>query len=103
MLLALSRAFVSLLHPRMLWTMVWPVLAALAVWIVMALLFWGQASQWIDVQLKGFGAVQWMMTFEPLAFLMGWLSTIILIIAFIPLVIVTAVLLVGLFAMPAMV
>jgi CysZ protein len=102
MLLALSRAFVSLLHPRMLWLMVWPVLAALAVWIVLAMIFWGTASQWIDVQIKSFGFVQWMMTVEPLAFAMGYLSTIILIIAFIPLVLVTAVLIVNFFAMPAM-
>jgi hypothetical protein len=103
MLLALSRAFVSLLHPRMMWLMVWPMLASLTVWIVLAAIFWGTASQWIDVQLKGFGVVQWMMTVEPLAFVMGYFSTIILIIAFIPLVLITAVLLINFFAMPAMV
>jgi CysZ protein len=103
MLLALSRAFISLLHPRMLWLMVWPVLAALAVWIVMAALFWGQAAQWIDLELRSFGLVQWMLTIAPLAFIVANLTWVVLVVAFIPLVLVTAVVLIGLFAMPAMV
>src|SRR3954468_9116583 len=103
MLLALSRAFVSLLHPRMLWLMVWPVLAALLLWIVVALLFWGQAAQWIDVELRSFGVVQWMLTVAPLAFVVAHLAWVVLIVAFIPLVLVTAVVLIGIFAMPAMV
>src|SRR3954469_18005774 len=103
MLLALTRAFVSLLHPRMLWLMVWPVIAALGVWIVMALIFWSQAAQWINVELQSYGVVQWMMTVAPLAFIVAHLAWVVLIVAFIPLVLVTAVMIIGIFAMPAMV
>jgi hypothetical protein len=103
MLLALTRAFVSLAHPRMLWLMVWPVLAALALWIVLAVLFWSEALHWVEVELGATGAVQWMLTFAPLAFVAAHLAWVILVLAFIPLVLVTAVLLVAVFAMPAMV
>jgi CysZ protein len=103
MTLALTRAFLSLMHPRMLWLMVWPVLAALALWIVLAVLFLSQALHWIEIELGSIGAVQWMLTFAPLAFFAAHLAWVILVIAFIPLVLVTAVLLIGIFAMPAMV
>ena len=103
MLLALLRAFVSLAHPRMLWMMIWPVLAALALWVLLAALFWGEAVQWVDIELGSNSVIQWMLTFAPLAFMAAHLAWIILAIAFIPLVLVTAVVLVGVFAMPAMV
>src|SRR5512146_2486367 len=103
MLIALTRAFLSLLHPRMLWLMVWPMVAALAIWIALAALFWGQALHWVEIELGSTGLIQWMMTIAPLAFLAAHLAWVILIVAFIPLVLVTAVLLVAIFAMPAMV
>ena len=103
MLLALARAFVSLLHPRMLWLMVWPVLAALLVWSLLAFAFWGQAAHWINLELQSWGLVQWMMTIAPLAFIVAHLAWVVLVVAFIPLVLVTATLLIGIFAMPAMV
>jgi hypothetical protein len=103
MLAALSRAFFSLLHPRMLWLMVWPVLVALALWLIVALLFGSQAAQWIDAQLGSTGIVKWMVQWSVLAFIAAHLSTVVLAIAFIPLVLVTAVLIIGVFAMPAMV
>jgi len=103
MLIALTRAFLSLLHPRMLWLMVWPIVAALAIWIALAALFWGQALHWVEIELGSTGLIQWMMTIAPLAFLAAHVAWVILIVAFIPLVLVTAVLLVAIFAMPAMV
>ena len=36
---ALLRAFASLLHPRMLWLMIWPMLVSLLVWGGAALLW----------------------------------------------------------------
>jgi CysZ protein len=103
MLLALTRAAVNLLHPRMLWLMVWPVLLSIGAWLVLAIVFWGQALHWVDAQLQSFGVVRWMLDFAPLAFIAANLAGIILIIAFIPLVLVTAVIIIGVFAMPAMV
>lgn len=83
--------------------MVWPIVAALAIWIALAALFWGQALHWVEIELGSTGLIQWMMTIAPLAFLAAHVAWVILIVAFIPLVLVTAVLLVAIFAMPAMV
>ena len=103
MFLAFARAFFSLLHLRMLWLMVWPVAVAVVLWIALAAVFWRQALDWLDVQLGSLGVVQWMLAFAPLAFIAGHLAWVILIAAFVPLVLVTSVLLIGFFAMPAMV
>jgi CysZ protein len=100
MLLAFTRALISLLNPRMLWLMVWPVLVALGVWLLLALVFWSQAAQWIDVQIGSSSFAQWMIAWWPFAVAVHW---VILVLAFIPLVLVTATLLIGIFAMPAMV
>ncbi|HVP08170.1 MAG TPA: EI24 domain-containing protein [Burkholderiales bacterium] len=44
---AIAVAFVNLLHPRMLWLMIWPILAALAVWGLAAFLFWMRSALWL--------------------------------------------------------
>jgi hypothetical protein len=103
MVAALTRAFFSLLHPRMLLLMIWPVLVSLALWLGLAFAFGAQAAQWLDAQLAASDLVQWMIQFGVLAFLAAHLSTVLLAIAFVPLVLVTAVLILGVFAMPAMV
>jgi len=103
MLLALTRAFISLLNPRVLWLLVWPVIAAIGIWIVLVALLWGQALHWVQLQLDSSGVVQWMISFAPLAFIAAHIAWILLVVALIPLVLVTAVVLVGLFAMPSMV
>ncbi len=103
MLLALTRAFFSLLNLRMIWLMVWPVAAALVLWTALAVVFWRQALDWIDVELGTVGLIQWMLTFALLAFFAAHLAWVILIAAFVPLVLATSVLLIGLFAMSSMV
>ena len=45
-------AFTSLLHPRMLWLMVWPMLISLLVWGVAAFLLWGATAVWMAAHLK---------------------------------------------------
>jgi CysZ protein len=103
MLLALTRAFISLLHPRILWLMLWPIVAALGLWMVLAVLLWGQALHWVQLELDSSVVVQWVTTFAPLAFIAAHLAWVILVVALVPLVLVTAVVLVGIFAMPALV
>ncbi|OGA04953.1 MAG: hypothetical protein A3H35_11400 [Betaproteobacteria bacterium RIFCSPLOWO2_02_FULL_62_17] len=100
---ALLRAFVSLLHPKMLLLMIWPMVVALLLWIGLAVAFWSEAAQWIDVQFQSTDTVQWMFTFWPLALVATHLAWIVLAIALVPLILVTAVLIIGIFAMPAMV
>lgn len=100
---ALLRAFVSLLHPKMLLLMVWPMVIAVLLWIGLALAFWAEAAQWIDLQFQSTDTVQWMFTVWPLALLATHLAWIVLAIAMVPLILVTAVVIIGIFAMPAMV
>lgn len=103
MLSALIRAFVSLLHPKMLLLMVWPMVVALLLWIGLAVAFWAQVAQWVDLQFRSTEAVQWMLTIWPLALLAAHLAWIVIAIALVPLILVTAVLIIGVFSMPAMV
>jgi len=100
---SLIRAFLSLLHPRMLALMVWPVLAALALWLALAVAFWGSAAAGINAMLRGTPVVEWMFTVAPLAALAAQLGWILLLLLFVPLVLVTATLIIGAFAMPVMV
>ena len=100
---SLIRAFVSLLHPRMLALMIWPVALALALWIALAVLFWGRAVAGIDVMLRGTPVVEWMFAVAPLAVIAAHLGWILLALLFVPLVLLTATMIIGVFAMPMMV
>lgn len=100
---SLIRAFVSLLHPRMLALMIWPVALALALWLVLAVLFWSRAVAGIDAILRGTPVVEWMFAVAPLAVIAAHLGWILLLLLFVPLVLVTATMIIGVFAMPMMV
>jgi hypothetical protein len=96
-------AFASLLHPRMLLLLLWPVLVALVLWLGLAFAFWSQAAAWLQVQFDHTAAIGWAITVWPLSLIATHLAWILLALLFIPLVLVTAVLIIGVFAMPVMV
>ena len=100
---ALIKAFASLLHPRMLLLMLLPVLVALALWLGLALAFWSQAAAWLQAQFELSAAIGWAVSVWPLSLVAAHLAWILLVLLFVPLVLITAVLIIGLFAMPAMV
>ena len=56
-----------LLHPKMLWLTVWPVIVALVIWVTLAVLYWGEAAQWIAVQLHQWPPYEWAASVWPLA------------------------------------
>src|SRR5438046_3101181 len=87
---ALARAFVSLLHPRMLWLMVWPVIVALVLWVTLAVLYWGEAAQWIAVQLHQWPAYEWAVSIWPLKLIAAWFGWIRLLVLFVPAVLTAA-------------
>jgi len=93
---ALARAFLSLLHPRMLWLMVWPVIVALVLWVTLAVLYWGEAAQWIATQLHQWPAYEWAVSIWPLKLIAAWFGL------FVPAVLITAVLIISIVSMPAM-
>ena len=56
---ALLYGLANLLHPRMLWLMVWPMLVSLTLWGVAAFALWGRLALWLAQRLQ-----QWL---EPAA------------------------------------
>ncbi|MGH8742065.1 MAG: EI24 domain-containing protein, partial [Burkholderiales bacterium] len=93
----------NLLHPRMLWLMVWPMLVSLTLWGVAALVLWTRLAVWLAQRLQ-----QWL---EPAAgfirFDLGDAALIaahvMLFLLFVPLLYVTALFILGIFGMQKMV
>jgi hypothetical protein len=100
---ALVRAFASLLHPRMLLLMLWPVLLAFVMWLALAYAFWSQAAAWLQLHFEQSAVIAWAVSVWPLTLIATHLAWILLVLLFVPVVLVTAVLIIGVFAMPAMV
>lgn len=100
---SLLRAVASLLHPRMLLLMLWPVLIALVLWLGIAMAFWSEAAAWLQLQFDQSAALNWAIGVWPLTLVAAHLATVLLALVFVPAVLVTAVLIIGVFAMPAMV
>jgi len=100
---ALLKGFASLLHPRMLWLMVWPVVVALVVWITLAVLYWGQVLGWISTQLHQSALYESTVSIWPLSLVAAWLGWLLLLVLLVPLVLITAVTIIGVVAMPTMV
>jgi CysZ protein len=100
---ALLRAFASLLHPRMLLLMLWPVLVALLLWLGLAFAFWTQAAAALQLKFDQSAVIGWAITVWPLSLIATHLASLLLALLFIPLVLITAVLIIGVVAMPMMV
>ena len=100
---ALYRAFLSLLHPKMLALMLLPVAAAVAIWLLAAFVFWGQALVWVDARIHSWDALQWLMDYWPLTLLAAHAAVLVLALLLVPVILVTALILTGIFAMPTMV
>ncbi len=99
---SLAYAAANLVHPRMLWLMLWPVLAALAFWSTVAffLLGWivARLAAKIDQLVHGVSFITFDVT--------DWTviaAKVIVYLGFIPLVYMTALVILGIFGMPAMV
>ena len=100
---ALLFAFANLAHPRILWLMLWPVLLALALWGAAALVLWGRLVVWLADTLKG-----WVQT---ATFFVNWDATdvtlfaakALILVLLVPLIQLTALLILGTFGMPLMV
>jgi len=99
---ALLKALASLLHPKMLWLMVWPVIVALVLWVTLAVLYWGEAAQWIAAQLHQWPPYEWAVSVWPLKLIAAWFVWILLLLLFVPVVLITAVLIISVVSMPAM-
>lgn len=99
---ALSRAFRDLFQLKVMWIVIWPMLAALLLWIVLGVAFWGTFSGWIASGLNAIGMQAWLEGVEP-RWVANGIQAIAHLILFVPLVFITALLITALFAMPALI
>lgn len=99
---ALSRALRDLFQFKVLWIVIWPMLAAALLWMVLGVTFWDTFSGWIASGLDAIGIQTWLEGMEP-----RWIANVIQamahLILFLPLVFITALLITALFAMPALI
>jgi CysZ protein len=100
---SLLYGFANLLHPRMLWLMLWPMLVSLAVWGTVAIVLWVRTAIWLA------GLIQQLLNSVPgvaafdLANAALIAAHVLLFLAFVPLVYLTALFILGIFGMQAMV
>ena len=100
---SLGYALGNILHPRMLWLMVWPLVLALGLWGTLAIIFWAQLAltiaEWLQqgIALVPFVA-QWDFATATL-----FLAKVLILIMLVPLIQLTALLILSIFGMQAMV
>jgi hypothetical protein len=100
---ATAVAFVNLLHPRMLWLMIWPILVALLVWGIAALLFWMRSALWLAAQFQRWvEAGVFFVRFDG-GDAMLIAAHVLLVLVFVPAVYLTALLILSMFGMQEMV
>jgi CysZ protein len=100
---SLLYALANLLHPRMLWLMLWPMLVAIAIWGTVALLAWGSLAVRVAAWLRE--ALDYALAWSHVDFATAALvaANVLLFIAFVPLVYLTALVILSLFGMQQMV
>lgn len=99
---ALGRALRDLFSLRVLWVVVWPMLAAAFFWLVLSVTFWGTFSGWIAQGLDAIGIQAWLADLEPV-WIAHAVQLIVHLMLFVPAVLLTALVITALFAMPALV
>lgn len=99
---ALARALRDLFSLRVLWVVVWPMLFALLLWLALGIAFWGTFSGWIAQGLDAIGIQSWLTDLEPVWIANG-IQALLHLMLFVPLVMLTALVLTALFGMPALI
>ena len=99
---ALGRALRDLFKLRVLWVVVWPMGAALLLWLVLGVTFWGTFSGWMVQGLDAIGIQAWLADLEPV-WIAHTLQALLHLLLFVPLVYLTALVITALFGMPALI
>jgi len=99
---ALLRAFRDLFQFRVLWIVIWPILAAALLWLISGVVFWDTLSAWFASGLAAIGIQTWIEGVEP-RWVADGLQAVAHLILFVPLVFITALVITALFAMPALI
>lgn len=100
---ALGRALASLVHPRMFSLMIWPIALALVFWSVLAIFFGAGVLGAVQGYLGSFELYQQFTSSPPWSTIATGLLWILGFLLFIPLVLITASLIIGVISMPMMV
>ena len=99
---SLARALRDLFSLRVLWVVIWPMLAAIVLWVALAVTFWSTFTGWLALGLDAIGIQAWLTGLEPV-----WIATAIHVLLhllfFVPAVMLTALVLTALFGMPALI
>ena len=100
---ALLLAFGNLFHPRMLWLMLWPVLVALALWLAALWIFGAQlVLALVELMRRLISAATFTIHWD-LSVALALAAKVLIFIGFVPLVQLTALLILGVAGMPVMV
>lgn len=99
---AFSRAFNDLFQFKVLWIVIWPVLAASMLWLTLGIIFWNTFSDWITEGLLLIGMQNWLESINT-----EWIATFFQVslyfILFLLLVVVTTLIITAIFSMPALI
>ena len=96
-------AAANLVHPRMLWLMLWPMLVSLALWGAVAIALWTRAAIWLAGVLERWLESAMFFVELDLAGAALIAAHVVLFLLFVPLVYLTAVFILSLFGMQKMV
>jgi CysZ protein len=99
---AFARALRDLFSLRVLWVVVWPILLALLLWLVLGVTFWGTFSGWIAQGLDAIGIQDWLADLKPV-WIANAIQALLHLMLFVPMVMLTALILTALFGMPALI
>ncbi len=99
---AIGRSFRSVLHPQMLALSLWPMLAALTLWIGLAWMYWDTWSQWLGAAIANSDASHWMSQ-RSLDRLAHYSALLLLFLVLAPMTLITALLIAAFLAMPLIV
>lgn len=99
---ALARALRDLFSLRVLWVVVWPMLVAILLWLVLGVTFWSTFSGWLTQGLDAIGIQTWLAEIEPVWIANG-IQLLLHLMLFVPAVMLTALVITALFAMPALI
>ena len=99
---SLARALRDLFSLRVLWVVIWPMLVALLLWMTLGIAFWSTFSGWLEYGLDTIGIQVWLSELEPVWIANG-IQALLHLMLFVPLVMLSALVLTALFAMPTLI
>ncbi|MGV8990823.1 MAG: EI24 domain-containing protein [Thiobacillus sp.] len=99
---SLARALRDLFSLRVLWVVIWPMLVAMLLWLALGITFWSTFSGWLEYGLDRIGIQVWLTELEPVWIANG-IQMLLHLMLFVPLVMLTALVLTALFGMPALI